>query len=402
MSKCIYCGNNATLTKEHVFPDFLNRDIFPHGNLSFIGGVDKYVIAQPVIKDVCSKCNNGVLSQLDAYGKTLTNQYFKHLVIGDIIHFKYDYDLFLRWLLKVTFNASRAYKISYRAFKDYVPFILGESALYPTTAVIAGIWKPSVYQQEILYPNDIAFSQVRVADEPHTGLVLTCMFTVRSYSFTLLGWEGASSEINRNRIIRKILRDFGAILLSKEIGEITINPAFSKLEHLSRRLDHLMMHPTAQDQAEKFKAKLPQLRVHPIDVADLPASKYLTGRTALITVVEDSLPCAILALSHLPAQIALAPKNYQSVEKVPEIKELVALVTHIGSKTYIRIPDPYNLGEPLFYDEMGVSQSEANWVLWRDALQKRGYLIISTAPKEFDPNSLVVRIRALINEVGDG
>jgi len=82
----------------------------------------------PVIGDVCDKCNNGILSQLDAHFVTsFKNQMLTPLKPGDEITFEYEYDLLLRELLKISYNSARASNGGYDArttLEKYIPFII--------------------------------------------------------------------------------------------------------------------------------------------------------------------------------------------------------------------------------------------------------------------------------------
>ncbi len=51
-----------------------------------------------------------MLSQLDAYGKSLYDQYFTVPVdFGDTVEFLFDFDRLARWLLKLSFNSGRVH-----------------------------------------------------------------------------------------------------------------------------------------------------------------------------------------------------------------------------------------------------------------------------------------------------
>lgn len=103
----MYCGLNSKPTKEHIWPSTLikknemTHTYNPRDNSFFRG--------DPVIKDVCTTCNNIQLSQLDSYLSSLFNLYFKKILKpGESVTVSYSYDLLLRSLLKISYNASRA------------------------------------------------------------------------------------------------------------------------------------------------------------------------------------------------------------------------------------------------------------------------------------------------------
>lgn len=70
---CAYCSKEEKLTKEHIIPDAL-LDIFAECDFTIRG--ENYFKADPIIKDVCFKCNNEILSELDNYGTNLIKKYF--------------------------------------------------------------------------------------------------------------------------------------------------------------------------------------------------------------------------------------------------------------------------------------------------------------------------------------
>jgi hypothetical protein len=71
---------------------------------------NSFFAGDPVIKDVCANCNNIKLSQLDSYLSSLFDLHFKEILKpGEPATISYSYDLLLRSLLKISYNASRAF-----------------------------------------------------------------------------------------------------------------------------------------------------------------------------------------------------------------------------------------------------------------------------------------------------
>jgi len=107
MKHCAYCGRECAPTKEHIWPSTLIKKYeklktFNKRTQSFHG-------AAPVIKDVCSTCNNEKLSALDGYLSDLFDAHLaKPLLPGEEANLSYDYDLLLRGLLKISYNSARA------------------------------------------------------------------------------------------------------------------------------------------------------------------------------------------------------------------------------------------------------------------------------------------------------
>ena len=72
--KCAYCGEEAKGTREHIISSGI-LDLFPECDLTF----DEYRIvihnADPVVNDVCAKCNNSKISYIDSYAKDFVAKY---------------------------------------------------------------------------------------------------------------------------------------------------------------------------------------------------------------------------------------------------------------------------------------------------------------------------------------
>ncbi|WP_410684896.1 hypothetical protein [Citrobacter europaeus] len=124
---CAYCKNTSSLTKEHIFPSAIIKS-FDIELLTITDKSDYHFKGDLVVGDVCSNCNNGVLSQLDEHFVTCyKNQMITPLKPGDEITFEYEYDLLLRELLKISYNSARASNGGYNdrvTLEKYIPFII--------------------------------------------------------------------------------------------------------------------------------------------------------------------------------------------------------------------------------------------------------------------------------------
>jgi hypothetical protein len=132
MSKCSYCKkefNNKEnqRTREHIFPNGLIK-LFPDQNITFTPRKNYVDNSGMVIKDVCSKCNNEVLSDLDTYGCNLIEKHFHKKLNGKNISIKksvkIDYNLTSRWLIKILYNLSRKDKLDVSWFEKSMDYIL--------------------------------------------------------------------------------------------------------------------------------------------------------------------------------------------------------------------------------------------------------------------------------------
>ena len=121
---CAYCSAPGDLTKEHIFPNFISKQSFDF-SVKWIKNSNNIFNSDLIIKDVCKTCNNGKLSKLDSYLMTLYKSYFDKIVKDKSkFWFSYDYNLLIRSLLKISYNASRAVNSSdlnlLRTLKDFI------------------------------------------------------------------------------------------------------------------------------------------------------------------------------------------------------------------------------------------------------------------------------------------
>ncbi|WP_448724575.1 hypothetical protein [Pseudomonas farris] len=147
MALCAYCGPTENkITREHIIPKFIYEYQSEHHKISGWNEVAKKTISGEIkVKDVCDNCNNNILGKLDYYAKQFLSQ---HGVLTDIflseeMELKYDYDLLLRWLLKLSFNAARQDGTQAPLFVDSVPYMLGLRAEEPLNIdVVVQVLKP--------------------------------------------------------------------------------------------------------------------------------------------------------------------------------------------------------------------------------------------------------------------
>jgi hypothetical protein len=123
---CAYCGKHGNLTREHIVPGFLYRQ-FRDQKFGYNSRADKFMTWEATARDVCADCNNGPLAQLDQYARLLLDTIDCRSTYTDrvTLKFPYDYDLLVRWVLKVSFNAARSLSTLPTLLRDCVPYILG-------------------------------------------------------------------------------------------------------------------------------------------------------------------------------------------------------------------------------------------------------------------------------------
>ena len=127
---CAYCKLERKATKEHIWPknilaktDYVVR-YSERAGTTFSGDM--------IIKDVCANCNNGPLSLLDAYAAKLYEAYFgKFGPTRESIEFIYDFGKLVRWLLKISYNASRGTGVDSELLAQYSPVMISEHECSP-------------------------------------------------------------------------------------------------------------------------------------------------------------------------------------------------------------------------------------------------------------------------------
>jgi len=115
ISVCAFCKRQSRLTQEHLFPKSLlehkKRERKPERSMRFLAKTNKFLVdTELTIGDVCAVCNNGVLSDLDAYFNEIYKRYIcNYVALGQSKRFTYDFDRLARWLLKTSYNVARVH-----------------------------------------------------------------------------------------------------------------------------------------------------------------------------------------------------------------------------------------------------------------------------------------------------
>lgn len=129
---CAYCKSPEPLTREDLWPRALHRRLVA-ANASTKPAFwslrsQRATPSEPKIRDVCGKCNNVILSELDSYMCCLFDSTLVHIPERDeLVEFAFDYHLLKRWLLKLCFNSARFHKSGdLFALEAMLPYILGK------------------------------------------------------------------------------------------------------------------------------------------------------------------------------------------------------------------------------------------------------------------------------------
>jgi len=231
MQTCAYCNKTGTkLTKEHLWPaslhrriDKANHNIFKQGNIFYLSKADKIIVAEPQVKDVCAVCNNGVLSELDAYICQLWDKYFYKIVErGEEVRFEYNYNLLSRWLLKMSYNSARIHNSDVEHLAKCKGYILGK-APQPDHVMT---------HLQLAYPVDFTSSDLRTVRK--LGLELTR----REPRLNRVGHLGYLTRTGVRRIIRAVHLQSYIFLIHLFPDRVSSSERLSNLDDFKLRLPY--------------------------------------------------------------------------------------------------------------------------------------------------------------------
>lgn len=214
MSKaCAFCGERRTPTREHIWPSgFLARQ---RPELSYSRRADATFRGDLIIRDVCETCNNGVLSSLDSHACTLFDRYFsKPVKAREEVEFEYDFSCLSRWLLKVSYNASRGTGEDEPFLRPYAATII---APYPTSPAFCGFFvetvKPAGFTQpktgtyRTIRPEGYRCAQMRfVNEEPDARSLCFRMVVINAFIFAIVITRASTLSMQDSLVIRENLR----------------------------------------------------------------------------------------------------------------------------------------------------------------------------------------------------
>jgi len=197
---CAYCdGTERPLTREHIWGETFHDRHPPHTNFS-AKVPEEGVKSDPVIKDVCDKCNNEKLSPLDAFGIGITEKYF--IPSGDgvkpPVHFDYgSFDMFSRWLLKLLYNDARACNQQVEEHAAFRRYILGEAESPHNFNIFGVLLRPARVPKELvaevgtdtIYPRDNTMAILVPPEQTGDRWKLGRMIRFRAFIFFVIVWN---------------------------------------------------------------------------------------------------------------------------------------------------------------------------------------------------------------------
>lgn len=150
--RCAYCGESGPLTREHVVPDFLYRD-HPDQKLGYNQNAKKFLTFEAIVRDVCSSCNSGVLSSLDAYGQEFVreNRCDRTFTKRPTLLIRYEHELLLRWLLKLSYNAVRFAGRDPGLLASCTGYVRGVGPLPHQATLLVEVVRDAVLAEELPY-----------------------------------------------------------------------------------------------------------------------------------------------------------------------------------------------------------------------------------------------------------
>lgn len=247
MKKCAYCEEILgspfhSKTDEHIIPDSLLK-LYPEQDIS-IHNKSRFVDNRGMtISDVCSSCNNGILSELDSYGKQLIESNFyipykfnDYYIPVDIT---LDYELFTRWILKIAYNSIRCDKHNSFYINECVPYIIGKNTSYPKNiSLFLGVHinlnpVPEEYfaftPLQITYsPQFFQNSYIRV----ERGEKIKCFILmgagqvvsmrIANAVILLVLWESGISDEHKKEMITTLQDDFRFRLIEPDVNRYSV------------------------------------------------------------------------------------------------------------------------------------------------------------------------------------
>lgn len=231
MSICVYCGKVRKLTKEHIWPKSIIRRVDNY-TARYSASGDKVFGGELIVKDVCSECNNVLLSVLDSYLLKLYHNYFSNFVdFEQKIVFKFEYEKLLRALLKISYNTVRTTGKNISEFSEFKGFILYGGAIPTNVSLIVELIPPTVQNDTKVFPSSVRAGFVEI--KPEIESIILRLVSINSYYFYLL--------ISKKPLTDKTITKINALV--SQMSGVCISETSNEVELcLSRRNDTYSIH----------------------------------------------------------------------------------------------------------------------------------------------------------------
>jgi hypothetical protein len=340
MPTCSYCAQDKSATREHIIPSWYYKHDPSPDDVGFMEKAKgKIVKTELVVRDVCADCNNGMLSDLDAYGKALFFGNFVNYVYKDSHEtFGYDYDKLIRWLLKVSYNSARAHASDIEILAQYKRVIMGKEPVPQDLKVRLRTIAPATHGVYTVLP---AQKDSLAADHPEwfrVGVFRVTDFdsmywafrhiTINSYCFLLyipdLSPSSHASSEKKALEDAVTLENDGSVLMGTN-GGITVPTPM--MDSISYSMNHLGQFPLTYELVESdvLKAALDSqfgLVNYWIDRKDIE-DKNISN---VLAFLNDLVSCREVCIG-LKERIELSVHGYDDDQReLYEIPEVISFI----------------------------------------------------------------------------
>jgi hypothetical protein len=227
---CAYCGSRGRLTREHLFPSFLEK-LMPTYKVNLSSARPGKVTGPTTIRDVCERCNHEGLSALDKYGRTFCIANIRRFVgPGEKGFLQYDYHKLARWIWKFHYNAARADKGHPSLYYKLVPYILGDEDETPQPqTLLAGVLKSykttpeeqKKYRWPIMFPRAVRAADVKLGPfQPHADVCRS--LSLNSYIFWSILWKKGIARAERRSAAGSLAKALDMLGLTPPGGRVSL------------------------------------------------------------------------------------------------------------------------------------------------------------------------------------
>ncbi|WP_238651782.1 HNH endonuclease [Paenibacillus piscarius] len=139
--QCMFCFKDfEKLTREHIIPNGILK-LYPEQDVTIDNEIEYKDSKGLVITDVCVNCNGVLLRALDDYGNQfIRNNFLEKFERNSKLTINYDYNLLMRWLLKISYNSARKDKLDLSWYQRYLNFILyNDQEIVPKVSIFGGL-----------------------------------------------------------------------------------------------------------------------------------------------------------------------------------------------------------------------------------------------------------------------
>ncbi|MDI9273135.1 hypothetical protein [Stenotrophomonas sp. PFBMAA-4] len=338
MKTCQYCDLSGDLTKEHVIPNWYYKGIKPKSGAGFSEKARGRLFSGELkIRDVCEKCNNGPLSELDNYGKGL---YERHMLQPTnergSSDFTFDYNLLVRWLLKLSYNSARMTGNDVGILSEYKEVILGTAPIPKNVRVTLKCVSPAMPGEVSPHSTDPNTLDAALSLEPNwfrIGAFRIPSFdtahwalrhvSINSYFFQIFAPSQATppTAADTNNLLESLERDLDPSVDLSEEGRVQLpSPFMSSLSHLRT---HMEQFPVAydmprSDMVDRIVTENPKILHLKVSRSDIE-SRLLDNTVDVLTELISSREVIIVAKDKLEITVDGYCDDPRELIEIPEV-----------------------------------------------------------------------------------